>query len=1004
MKRLICLFLWFLGCLSAFIRTHECSYDSSLFNLAPFVVDVRLAEDERLLKFLISSKVVAKNDNSSSYGNLLLPNRYVGIIDINSTTNTYTTLAVNIDFKGELIISERLRFCDYVAVKNTTGSTVDPRLPSYIPQGFHQGFDPGDSPNSRRNQFADAFFLGKNYNDQLNSDNLDVSHKSDPTFDYFQKRDDSYTDFNSIAGTNVSLSSFFKNVTGQLMQCPLYINDSILIYYEANITGHFHKFGSYAASFTVINSDESGTVLGCASMYVTPIQPKTMLNAILYGVIILLVVTSLVNLFTIVNSSYQESTNPFLYKASTFCNTKLLKQLDANVTRIIIYLQFALFIGGLDLQYPGFYQPLISQLRWAALLGITLIGFKNSDFDIDDKSSYFSRGNIYNTLNWGGIKSLTSFTYNPANYGIWSNFMLSLVIWLGIQISAQELFLLAKYTGDKLVKRFRYRHKDSILNDSGFQFTITNNFYFILGQFFNTLLHLFAVPFIVMTSYMFEASANTLNKTRYIPSIQKLQQFSFSFTTPYDAIDARGCNFSLAGEQESNSSPEHHFNASDACLASKVKGMPLYEPIIGSFIFALWFILAFYFVFHYLITVAWPKLVRSNRISRLYTSLKTILLWSFLYHDYHPDKAYYAGIDLLMLALKSIVVGALQNHGSIQVILLIIFEFIDLVALFLIQPYFIGLPWTSPRCWIPMAKFLVTVLCIPYIRDLKLSEATRTYVAYVQLSIHAVVALIFTMQLIYCFVITIMSIQSRKSENELKDEGEIKTVDDFEIEFEYKPMNYHGTSKPKYTDENHTDEEVDNADSYYYRGRTNTNSRPDSGILDLDLTCESLDNNANQHFRLGNRVEYESPFTSEELPIKDLASLNDSFTNEAQFSNLRKLTTNYCVREGDNVYNKYFIDDTIDPEVKALWAKRNLWENAKDSKKERSTFVKKAEKFIPKSLFFKTLPTESGFQVSRPRKLVVRSLSEIEENKKMNSRMDSESASSMDDINFAMRN
>lgn len=982
--RLVFISSFFLSCYGAFIQTQKCPYKSTTFKLAPFIVDAKLYEDERLLTFLISSKVISNYNNTLNTSQYTHPDQYIGILDVNFTTNTYTTLSVNIDFMGKSIISERLRFCDYVVVKNSTGSTVDPRLPGYIAPAMPESLDPGNNVDLKRDIFDVDLF---------DYDSIKRSHDND----------------NFTLGANVSLPDFFHNSTGQLMQCPLYVNDSILIYYEANITQHFHKFGSYSASFTVIDNDEQGSIMGCTELYVTPIQPEVILNVILYGVIVLLVVTSLVNLFTIVNSSYQESSNPFLYKASTFCNTKLLKQLDANVTRIIVYLQFALFIGGLGIQYPGFYQPLISQLRWAALLGSSLIGTNDSDpantdhFDVNNPP-----GNIYTTYNSGGIKSLSSFTYDSVSYEIWPNFMVCLALWLCLQSVAQEFFLLAKFSGDKLVKCFNHRNKSSILNDNGFEFTIRKNFYFIFGQIFHSLFNLFAVPFIVLTSYMFEAAANNLNKTRYIPSISTMQMFAFSFTTPYDAIEATSCKRHPPDDFDAGDLFKGGFNTSEACLSSKVKGMPVYQPIVGSIAFFVWFALATYFVFHYLISFVRFKIIRNKRISRLYTSMKTILLWSFLYHDYHPDKSYFTAIDLLMLALKSIVIGALQQYGFVQVILLIVLEFVDLLLLFLIRPYFVGLSWTSSRCWIPVARFLVTVLCIPYIRELKISEATRTYVAYAQLLIHIIVAAIFILQLIYCLVITILSIRNRESNKKFTEEKLIKSEDDFNFEFDYKPINLLQKSKEKYIDEIPQQEEDDNTSmEFYYRGRSNDPLRIDSGISEQGISSETENNNANVVATSTTRNPDPIPqrpsnqLSPRGFGVTDAISLGDSFTEEEHFSNLRKLTTNYCVREGDNVYNKYFIDETIDPEVKALWASRNLWENASDSKDEKHKFARKAEKLMPMKLFSKP-PVESGFHVSRPRKLVVRTLSQIEESEQLPSKMPLDTSSSLDELDFTV--
>lgn len=69
----------------------------------------------------------------------------------------------------------------------------------------------------------------------------------------------------------------------------------------------------------------------------------------------------------------QESSKPFLVEASTIPNRRLLEQLEASTDRMLSYLQFAFFMGGLNVQYPEFYQPLIGQIRWCLLLDFNVL-------------------------------------------------------------------------------------------------------------------------------------------------------------------------------------------------------------------------------------------------------------------------------------------------------------------------------------------------------------------------------------------------------------------------------------------------------------------------------------------------------------------------------------------------------------------------------------------------------------------------------------------------------
>ncbi|MCG5051318.1 hypothetical protein L2164_21890, partial [Pectobacterium brasiliense] len=124
-----------------------------------------------------------------------------------------------------------------------------------------------------------------------------------------------------------------------------------------------------------------------------------------------------------------------------------------------------------------------------------------------------------------------------------------------------------------------------------------------------------------------------------------------------------------------------------------------------------------------------------------------------------------------------------------------------------------------------------------------------------------------------------------------------------------------------------------------------------------------------------------------------------SFQQQQQYSNLRKRKNDYTFREGDLIYKKCFVDDSIDPEIKALWASRNNWNFSNsqqphsDSKKgikqkvddnisrrhnDTSEYsywdhlIDKIKKLFPFKPFAAKKSDENSFLVSRPRPLTVK--------------------------------
>ncbi|EMG46483.1 hypothetical protein G210_3273 [Candida maltosa Xu316] len=941
---------------SALISSQLCSQNTQDFKLRPFIIDAAVDDENKKLKFFMNSQVAnMRNSYSNNYTNVV-------ISDVNYETNRYTTLHIELDFMGKVILRENKRFCEMIAVKNTTSYKSSPRFPQ----------NDNDNNNTTNNNNGTVVLIDPFSSNPLQNDTL------------VNKRDVKIAEENllfrnnvteDLSTSNFTINQLFTNATGGLVQCPLYYNDSIILYYEADISDHFHKLGSYQVKFTVVSNDEKSEIIGCSNAYLTPVQPAVISNIIAIGVLVLMIVTAVVNIFTIAFSTYQESSNPFLFKASTICNPELLKQVDATVPGIITYLQYAFFIGGLDLAYPGFYQPMIGQIKWCALMGFSFVSTKG-------KKLKGYTDNIYMTLTAGGLASLTKYSSNNPVINNWPDFMVTFVIVTIIVIAFNQSFVIAKILLHK-VKWIKSLSSNNIkfnnnntnkTNFQGFSILSRKNLYLILGQVIHFFLIIFAMPFLILTTFQFLAANDINGKHRSNSNYGQLKHDVFSMSVPYDQLAIPSTVFTFGSQigieptdsnaiknlknKEAddsgyrwnyepgnvtdslvNTSQQQFLNSTRLREDGTCDYLKISEVSVafGSILFAAWIGICGFFIFHYLLKVRrFYKVKQSMNISRLYTSLKTLLIWAHLYQAYKPTRVNYVIYDLITLFLKSLVIGVLQNHGIIQVVCLNVISVVDLFALFIYQPYFVKNSWWSSKTLFPVARFLISMLCIPFIRQLEINESVKTYVAYIQLVIHAVVALVFCIQLLYWFFRTIYLIyQKFQNRRHADDFVNLKTstadsLEDFHRQFVYKPLqpppsyqtqfqnpDKHQSTTPQkntlineengieivieHADNRDYDEEEEEEDDndFYYRRKS-------------ELILQSMANDEN---------EINSYITSDEdlMPSSSSICSVNNFQQLEHESNLRKIKNDYKVREGDHIYKKYFTDDMIDPEIKEGW-------------------------------------------------------------------------------------
>lgn len=965
---------------STFVDSLICHTKDAWFKLRPFITDVAMDKELKKLKFFINSQVLNYYGNNSDTD--------AAISNYNQTTGLYTTLQVKVNYMGRQIIDETRNFCDVVSVKDTPAYRKGPRFPDYWTNLSH---------------IISRVTIPDLHTQETFSNNSLIGHFND-------------TDLGSSDST---ISELFSNATGELVQCPLYYNDSIMIYYEADISQHFHRLGSYQVSFIVYDNNEYKDIIGCSKSYVTLIQPAFIDDVINVGVLVLLVTTVVVNIFTVTCSSYQESTNPYLFKASTICNAKLLKQGDASLSGIITYLQYALFLGGLDLLYPGFYQPMIGQISWCALIDFILVKQESTRHEIQ------SDDGVYITLSAGGLSSLTQYNSHTHIGDTWPNFMADLGIVICASIVLRQLIVFLKRHLDKALKR--HYHKSLVKNPSAFMFFSRKNLYLIVGQILQIWLSVFGMPFVVLSLFMFLAANDLNGKHRYFANFHDLKIGALSFTTPYDELRiphklfsfgesfvtpwgdymskwryATGAISSTSKRASLNTAPTsfgrdpgtgalgnfsfdsryingtaQHDHRTDSYL--KISNINL---SLASIFLAVWLSLVFFFIFHYLISFYGKlKIKTSSNVSRLYTNLKSILIWSFLYHKYKPQRVSYVIFDLIIMFVNLVIIGALQNSGVAQVSCLVVTSVVELIALFTLKPYFVPLtPWSS-QFMFPVAKFLCTALCIPFIASVNASEAVKTYVAYIQLIIHSVVVVIFITQLIYWLIRTCISIYKSRAKTKpiLQQVSAINSQDDFERQFEYtavvSPFNQ---MKRHFTNES-------------YRNPTWASSGENDDGLSSIGEEEFLFRGRGARLANINEMTNDNNHPNDSSP--DSCSIQSSFVQQLRESELRKLKNDYRIREIDQVYEKYFVNDDIDPEVKELWESRKLangifhdaycssssgnnHNRVNKEDKGSSTFGIKLRNIVNKQ---QPRQMEPAFVVSRPRPLIVRTLDEVKQ-------------------------
>ncbi|GME86276.1 unnamed protein product [Ambrosiozyma monospora] len=227
---------------------------------------------------------------------------------------------------------------------------------------------------------------------------------------YQQATTTSSSPFQSSSSSSPSSSHSSSQSSTTSSSCPVLKNNEVIINYTKHV-GHRSRFGAYKIQLSVISPSANHTVIGCTHAYVNlkldNKLPTTMVA--FYATILGLILFS--NFLNMMISPYQDSTDPFLKITAAICNAPLLNQISPIYTDFWQYLQYMFFMAALNLQYPGFFIPLMSSMRW--------VGLAVMSHGVPGACS----GGVYETIFSGGLKALTLDSYNSDASESWRNFL-----------------------------------------------------------------------------------------------------------------------------------------------------------------------------------------------------------------------------------------------------------------------------------------------------------------------------------------------------------------------------------------------------------------------------------------------------------------------------------------------------------------------------------------------------------------------------------------------------
>ncbi|KAK4239451.1 hypothetical protein C8A03DRAFT_32484 [Achaetomium macrosporum] len=275
-------------------------------------------------------------------------------------------------------------------------------------------------------------------------------------------------------------------VNGSCPLAPVFVeaNSSLLPYIlpSVSMSNDFYSsyaFTSFTATFIIIYGDAKGTNIGCVSTSVTP-DLGDLAWTLRYLPLLVLVFVGAATVFAAIYSPWGAA-DIFHWSSNYGRDPDLLRLVTPGFGDCLQYIQFVVLTGGLTLNYPGFYQPIVSQGSWATLMF-------NQSFVSDDTGWISVQDGIYVTNGTYGLQKLAQLVGMGNVDDIWAGMM----VWLLAIIAGMIVLVQAGFLAQWLY-RFVKKIPEEDLRSKNIPFT--------LGNVIRIVFNYFLLPIVALSTF-----------------------------------------------------------------------------------------------------------------------------------------------------------------------------------------------------------------------------------------------------------------------------------------------------------------------------------------------------------------------------------------------------------------------------------------------------------------------------------------------------------------------
>lgn len=189
------------------------------------------------------------------------------------------------------------------------------------------------------------------------------------------------------------------------------------------------RFATLSSRLVVLSGDADASQLGCVLVDITPDLGTSLKDTLAYVPLVILILVGIAAVTSAIYSPWG-TTDPFRWTSNYGRDEDVLRLVTPGFGDCLQYIQFVVLTGGLSLNYPGYYQPVVSQAAWSSLM------FNQSFLNPGHERTPISDG-VYTVNGTYGLDQLGQLAGMDSSRDIWPGMM----VWLLVIVASITLLI-----------------------------------------------------------------------------------------------------------------------------------------------------------------------------------------------------------------------------------------------------------------------------------------------------------------------------------------------------------------------------------------------------------------------------------------------------------------------------------------------------------------------------------------------------------------------------------